>query len=117
MAASLVVASTAATFKAFFGAQAMVVGQQKLRYFYDLVGYSWLDRVDTFVEAPAGTLWIEASGTTLQINVNGTTYLESYGFQVRSQNITAPGCLELRPSADGVTILVAEEVNCAWQPS
>lgn len=97
--------------------QARIVGQQKLEYFYDLVGYSWLDQVETYVVAPAGTQWLVASATTLTMKVNGTIYIERYPFEVASQNITNPGCLEIRPTALGVEIFGVGGVNCLWPAS
>lgn len=117
LAGGSAVAYTAEAFAPLLDAQARMVGQQKLEYFYDLVGYSWLDQVETHVVAPAGTQWIAASGTTLTMKVNGTTYIERYPFEVASPNITNPGCLELRPTASGVQIFGVAEVDCSWPAS
>jgi len=97
--------------------QARVVGQEKLAYFFDFVGYAWTDRVNTLVAPPADTAWLEASGTTLRIHVNGTTYTENYPFSVYAANTTNPTCLNIRYTAGGVYIVNVEEALCSWRAS
>ncbi|PSN91190.1 hypothetical protein B9Q03_04825 [Candidatus Marsarchaeota G2 archaeon OSP_D] len=113
----LVVSSSVAALGGFLKIQARVVGQEKLAYFFDFVGYAWTDRVNTLVAPPADTAWLEASGTTLRIHVNGTTYTENYPFSVYAANTTNPTCLNIRYTAGGVYIVNVEEALCSWRAS
>lgn len=117
IAGGFIISATTAPFKTMLDEQAWVIGQQKLSYFYDLVGYSALERINTYAEAPTGTLWIAASGTTLTMNVNGTVYVERYPFQVSSPNLTNPACLEISYTATGVAITGVQGVDCSWPAS
>ncbi len=111
------VSTSVTTLGGFLKIQSKVVGQEKLAYFFDFVGYAWTDRVNTLVAPPVGTAWLEASGTTLRIHVNGTTYTENYPFSVYMVNTTNPVCLNIHYTASGVYILNVEEASCSWRAS
>jgi hypothetical protein len=117
LVASFIVSNGVLALDGLLEAQSRVVGQQALGYFFDLVGYSWVDKVDVVVAAPVGTWWIQASGTTLTIDVNSTIYFEDYPFHVYSGNITGPTCLYIEYTSSGVAIRGTQQVVCSWQVS
>ncbi|MEM0120005.1 MAG: hypothetical protein QW514_00635 [Thermoprotei archaeon] len=114
---SFVTSTSVVALNAFLKTQKMVVYQERLGYFFDLIGYAWVDRVNTLAAVPPGTTWIQASGTTLRINVNGTTLTENYPFGVHLANTTNPECLIIRYTQAGLYISTTNGVTCTWRAS